>query len=447
MLKLYQTKRFEVFSFLSGMALGLALILSEHVGAVTNYPPGSLLQPNDVTSSHIRNNTITGDDVSTSASFTFASSTISTLMSGTFTATSAATLPATTTINGVAYKWTNTQGATSTNLQNDGAGNLSWVSGGTTQLTTTYTAGEALNANDLVFIRNTPIGLTRDTSSTAAALFTGFTSALTVANQSNRLLLVHIHSDGGQALSGATCTYAGQSMTQLRNFYGPNTYNSSVYGILAPTTGANNISCTWGTGNTVQMKAVSYYGVEQSLGGITNATSSGTGTAVSGNITTTGANDWIVTFGGHDGSSTSGSGTNCTMVQTGASSWVCDTNGPIVSPASTAVTSTNGTSRGWEKGSFVIHQFRQAHDDVWRASASTGATASSTIGFALTSYATDTLATIVTQGVVTGFSGLTLAGQYYLGNARGTASTTPGTVTRKMGIGLSTTTMLITNSW
>lgn len=447
MFKLYQTKRFEVFSFLSGMALGLALILSEHAGAVTSYPPGSLLQPNDVTSSHIRNNTITGADVSTSAAFTLASSTISTLMSGVFTATSSATLPATTTINGVAYKFTNTQGATSTNLQNDGAGNLSWVSGGTTQLTTTYTAGEALNANDLVFIRNTPVALNHGTAVGVANQYTPISVAVNATTNSNRLLLMQVVSINSQPLGSLACTYNGVAMTQTDTKTVGNNF-VHIFGLVAPASGSNTLACSWTGGFQAAAHIIPFYEAEQTLSFSATAYATSTGTALSSSITTTEVNQWVASFLTIQSGAVT-SGTNCTVLVSQANTGGACDSGNLTTTGSKSLTATGGTngSNPWSMYSIAIKQYRQTHDDVWKASASTGATASSTIGFALTSYATNTLATIVTQGVVTGFTGLTLAGQYYLGNASGTASTTPGTVTRKMGIGLSTTTMLITNSW
>jgi hypothetical protein len=55
--------------------------------------------------------------------------------------------------------------------------------------------------------------------------------------------------------------------------------------------------------------------------------------------------------------------------------------------------------------------------------------------------------TAVINGIVTGLSGLTPALQYYLSNTGGAISTTIGTVTRKIGIAISTTQLLITNNW
>lgn len=47
------------------LAFGAALFGASHALAVTSYPPAALLQTGDITSTHIRNNTIVGSDVST----------------------------------------------------------------------------------------------------------------------------------------------------------------------------------------------------------------------------------------------------------------------------------------------------------------------------------------------------------------------------------------------
>jgi len=52
-----------------------------------------------------------------------------------------------------------------------------------------------------------------------------------------------------------------------------------------------------------------------------------------------------------------------------------------------------------------------------------------------------------TQGEISGFTGLVVGAKYYLSDTSGLVSTTAGTVTRKVGIATSPTTMLITNIW
>lgn len=63
MRNLINKRRFEFGSFFSGVMLALVFLNTSIVGAVTSYPYGALLQPNDVTTIHIRNSTILGQDI------------------------------------------------------------------------------------------------------------------------------------------------------------------------------------------------------------------------------------------------------------------------------------------------------------------------------------------------------------------------------------------------
>ena len=69
------------------------------------------------------------------------------------------------------------------------------------------------------------------------------------------------------------------------------------------------------------------------------------------------------------------------------------------------------------------------------------------IGFAAAAITGGVTGSFVTSGVATGFSGLTPGVQYYLSDTPGAIGTSPGTNTRKVGIAISTTTLLITNTW
>ena len=118
--------------------------------AITSYPPGSLLQPNDVTSSHIRDGVILDVDVSGSANISATKiaprGTANTplLTDGTNIATTTEVLFDTTTdntyffghrinatstnFNGVNYTWPSADGTNSYALTTNGSGALSWSS-------------------------------------------------------------------------------------------------------------------------------------------------------------------------------------------------------------------------------------------------------------------------------------------------------------------------------
>ncbi len=69
------------------------------------------------------------------------------------------------------------------------------------------------------------------------------------------------------------------------------------------------------------------------------------------------------------------------------------------------------------------------------------------LGFALNSPTLGQSTTIQTSGVVTGLSGLIPGADYYLSDTPGAISTSPGSNTRKIGVAISTTSLLITNIW
>lgn len=126
MLKLNRKATMKEIVSSSLLAGAIMLSLFGIASAITNYPPGALLQPNDVTSSHIRDNTIVNADISASAAFTFASSSIYTLNAGAFVASSTASLPATTTFNGVSYHFPTADGASGQIFTTSGTQQLSW---------------------------------------------------------------------------------------------------------------------------------------------------------------------------------------------------------------------------------------------------------------------------------------------------------------------------------
>lgn len=81
---------------------------------------------------------------------------------------------------------------------------------------------------------------------------------------------------------------------------------------------------------------------------------------------------------------------------------------------------------------------------VYQTSALTAEDTDNFIGFlSETGNLADTKRVRVTAGVIENLSGLTPGALYYLGDTRGTISATPGTVTRKIGVALSATQLLL----
>jgi hypothetical protein len=87
--------------------------------------------------------------------------------------------------------------------------------------------------------------------------------------------------------------------------------------------------------------------------------------------------------------------------------------------------------------------------DIYRSSADTSLYdaqyANNFIGFAPNSISSSVSGQIITNGVVTGLSGLVTGTTYYISNTLGAISSSAGTQSKKVGIALSATTLLIKN--
>ena len=84
---------------------------------------------------------------------------------------------------------------------------------------------------------------------------------------------------------------------------------------------------------------------------------------------------------------------------------------------------------------------------IFRTDASIANTTNAFIGFVTSSYLTGIQAVVFLSSVVSGFTDLRVGGQYYLSNTPGEISLIAGTVSRKVGIGISSTELMITNNW
>ncbi|MEK7139425.1 MAG: hypothetical protein AAB817_01875 [Patescibacteria group bacterium] len=166
----------------------LAFYGTQIAGAITQYPPGSLLQPNDVTSSHIRDATIVDADVSSTAkigaSKVSPNGTTGTVLltdgtnvattTGLSFATSTADLyvfsgrvhATSTNFNSVNYTWPSADGTNGQVLQTNGSGTLSFTAAASSLVTTNLTAGTAITAGEVLMIA---------TSSTATTTIYGDT--------------------------------------------------------------------------------------------------------------------------------------------------------------------------------------------------------------------------------------------------------------------------------
>ncbi len=395
--------------------------------AVTYYPPGALLQPNDVTSSHIRQGTIINEDVSNSAGIQSqkikdgSDQGLIYMSNGTGLATSSNFKISTSTpdlyvfggrmhasstnFNGVNQTWPSADGTASQVLTTNGANTLSWTSPTATLLSTTLTTDEAL-------ITGTAVGIATGT-------------------QSIVLVRSGIQYSGAAGFGDAAATTKrAMSFTETTEIIA-----SQLCVALSKTgTPVDNTVLTLETDNVNKPSGTV-------LGTITIANSSLSTSIVqytnSFATTTFAANTkyWIVF-------SRSGAvdGVNYPRVAgQGSVNEYPNGNGSQYDGA----TWTDVPLADWKFDLFTLSTPGRA----FRTSGSMADFAPDFVGFSTGSYATGTTATISVAGTQTGLSGLTAGLNYYASNATGTISTIPGTFVKKVCKALSATSCLISSGW
>lgn len=113
---------------------------------------------------------------------------------------------------------------------------------------------------------------------------------------SNRLLLAGFYHSGSSADDCTGVTYAGVAMTRIATAT-VGTERAYIYGLIAPSTGANNIVMSYGASRSVEGVNTSYTGASQDF--LPDATTSATATAattVTVNTTTVNDNSWVAAF-------------------------------------------------------------------------------------------------------------------------------------------------------
>lgn len=179
------------------------------------------------------------------------------------------------------------------------------------------------------------------------------TFAYTCGSGSNRCLVVGFAADnapGSDTITGVT--YNGVAMTRAGAMFTANqNRNLYLYYLFGPATGTNNIVVSHSSSDYVLLSAEDYTGVDS--GGLDATTvthdSGGSGVAsLTTSITTVTANAWTVLVeGSYDGGTPPGASTGDVRLAYETSfgtSGTFDSNGPIASPGSYAMTTTRSTS-------------------------------------------------------------------------------------------------------
>ena len=161
---------------------------------------------------------------------------------------------------------------------------------------------------------------------------------------SNTVLFVGCFATAGDVVTGIT--YNSISLTQVSKVTsgGETTY---LYYLIAPTTGANNISVSWTGNSVVRAHGASYTGAKQSGVPDASATNNNTSTTIATTLTTIADNCWTIVMARCQGDITAGAGTVLRGVS--ATSNILDSNS-VTTPAgsktlnvTSSASGTNGT--------------------------------------------------------------------------------------------------------
>lgn len=391
----YTTKLKSFFKVFSGFIIAVPLLIAGSVYAATMYSSGSLLQPNEITSSHIRDNTIQGVDIMATSTFTFASTTSGRLTTGIFSATSTASLPATTTIGALAWHFPQTDGTANQVLVTDGGQQLSFATLSQPYITNTFTAGETINTGNYV-----SLGIDIYSTSTTA-WSSGPLDTLSATDW--------------QAGSWTSSSTGPISILRISYTLQKASGSNATTTIQVRSDNANKPSSTILYTNT---SAYTYAG--------------GTPTTISHTLTTplqgaTSTKYWIVVY----------DPTSSAVLTTGQGA----------GSSNPAQRSTDGgatwAAKSQDAPNGIVYQVATAGRAYQSSAATLDFRFNSPVGFATATTTIGNTVTIQNYGFISLLSGLTLGSSYYLSNTLGAIAASAGTNSLKVGQAV-TTSMLAT---
>lgn len=274
----------------------------------------------------------------------------------------------------------------------------------------------------------------------------GSSTSITVGSHSNRLIVLTIVTNS----ISTTATCGGSAMTQ-RVQTGSGSIWTYIFTFVAPATGS--VTIAW-TGTPSGGVIYSLYNCDQTTGVDGSGIGTfGTGATMSVNITPTVEGDMLIGCVGSTGGGIASVNASPNAINQHniliTSAFAAGLSLPIEGTGQQTVNGNQGGSITIATGAILVKPFATYQRAVYRANASDATHANAFIGFAESAIAKDATGVVVIGGKVTGLSLLTTASQYYLGNSSGAAnlSTSAGTVSRKVGIALNQTDLLITNEW
>lgn len=319
----------------------------------------------------------------------------------------------------------------------------------TPSLSSTFTANENISANAAVAAGTlAPLCVNSQVGQVTIAGSNNGTISYTAGSNANTVLIFVVKIDSG--LSLATASYAGTSM----NIFATGIHTNAWW-LAAPSSGANNI--VWNTGNgsgdTFEYAIYEYKSANQSTAPESFAQTDNSGATTMSNTIATASDNVVVLGVGFAAQGNTNAGlsqsTNMGNNQSSvATKVVAGDSGPIGTPQTiTQTVSKTGTATLCSIVSIAITAFSSSTLLAQNASSTASNPRLSFVGFAASTVTTGNTFSVYTSGIVGGFTGILTGTGYYLNDTNGTIGTLPGTVTRKIGIGVSSTQILIANIW
>lgn len=316
----------------------------------------------------------------------------------------------------------------------------------------TFVATETIATNAAVaptLYQSSQIGI--DTFGTAAST----SSSITIAANSNRVLILAVMGAGSSGTGtnpAITWNGAGQTIANHGDFVGAgnNHYEISYSVVIAPVTGTHtfSVTSTWGTSRIWWW---SLYNCAQSATGLNtafNGVQGGTALSISGTAVNNGSLflGFMGSFGAAAPVSPSGNVYNANAA-TGTSTGYAkaDSGVSTIIPLGTTMTlaHTGSASTNYVSQIIEIVPFAAPVDAVQNASSAAVNTRLPCIGFANAGSTVGANIDVIVEGVVTGFTGLLSGATYYLNDTNGTIGQVAGSQSRKIGIAISSTKLLM----
>lgn len=327
----------------------------------------------------------------------------------------------------------------------------------------TLTAGETIAPGDALYLGNYQTGsaITYDNKNIFydgwSGVSTPFTKSFTVGNNSDRVLIVCFGSDFNTGGVGniTAASYAGVPMTLVQS--DGTTIQGGIFYLTNPATGTNNLTYTVTSGSGGANGDVSVH-----VFSVYNATYSSSQKAVTSK---TSINAVFPTYGVALGFGFKGGNPPGTTTKTSTelpNNNQSDDTGRVesFSGCSDIIDVTGSTFLTFQFSGGSVSSYDQIYSISLAPSGSTSsgyarlATASNAflggtdryakfIGFATSSASATQSVSIKTSGLVTSVTGLTTGGLYYLSNTKGAISTSAGTNSKKIGIAVSTTSLVL----